>query len=403
MNQLQCRGTEGSISECTHESPVSNCLKWEGARVECLQFQVEQVTTTTPRTSNCRGDCDVICLKGGATCHEGNVFVRGRPVCDDSWGIDDADVACRQLGYPGARNYTRENRFGSIHTSRFSMDDVGCRGDETRLQDCSHSSSDDCDSSEGAGVICNPPNTTPATPASTKPPLPCTITVHSGDWALSGVDEQFHMRNILYDACDHFSYHPLSATYWLAPAQTRASIILDLGCSQVIEGLTMKNARNAHQNDRGLNQFTIAISNSTRGPWKTVLEDRLPDVRNSSCNIPLVNFSLPEQLSQESRTASAVKLQVVSWYGAGAGLQYLKIHSHQPSGLGAGATLGLILLVAILVALLVFAWTRRERMRSLLTSRDRYETIRKYMMTQQSQQALVDPLKEDKMADVNLN
>ena len=40
MNELQCRGTEGSILECAHESPVSNCLKWEGARVECLQFQV---------------------------------------------------------------------------------------------------------------------------------------------------------------------------------------------------------------------------------------------------------------------------------------------------------------------------------------------------------------------------
>ena len=210
------------------------------------------------------------------------------------------------------------------------------------------------------------------------------------------------MKNILYDACDHFSYHPLSATYWLAPAQTRASIILDLGCTQVIEGLTMKNTRNAHQNDRGLNRFTIAISNSTRGPWKIVLEDQLADVRNSSCNIPLVNFSLPAQLSEEARTARAVKLQVVSWYGTGAGLQYLKIHSQQPSGLGAGAILGLVLLVAVLVALLGLAWTRRERVRRLLTSRDRYETIRKYM-TQQSQQGLVDPPEEDDMADVNIN
>merc|ERR1712130_779086 len=238
--------------------------------------------------------------------------------------------------------------------------------------------------------------------ASTKAPLPCTITVHSGEWALMGVDEQFHMRNILFDACDHFSYQPLSATYWLAPANTRSSIILDLGCTQVIEGLTMKNTRNAYENDRGLNRFTIAVSNTTRGPWRIVLEEQLPDVRNSSCNVPLVNFSLPAQLSQEARTASAVKLHVVSWYGSGAGLQYLKIHSQQPSGLGAASTVGLVLLLAVVVALLAFAWTRRDRMRILLTGRDRYETIRKYM-TQQSQQALVDPPKEDGMADVNIN
>ena len=398
MNQLQCTGSEGSVSECTHEAPVTNCLQWEGARVECLQFQEEQVTTTEPSSSNCPGDCAEICLKGGSTCYEGNVFVRSRPVCDDSWGINDANVACRQLGYPGARNFTRENRFGSIHTSRFSMDDVGCQGDERSLRDCPHSSTDDCDSSEGAGVICLPPITTAAPPASTKSPLPCTITVYNGDWALSGLDEQFHPRNILYDACDQFTYHPLAANYWLAPAQTRASIILDLGCVQVIEGVTMKNTRNAHQNDRGLKQFIISISNSTRGPWRDVLKDQLEDVRNLSCNVPLVNFSLPDQLSAEERTASAVKLHVLSWYGKGAGLQYLEIHSQQTSGLG--ATLVLILLVVVLLALLGLAWKRRERMRRLLTNRDRYETIRKYM-TQQSQQTLVDSPKDDDMADVD--
>ena len=172
--------------------------------------------------------------------------------------------------------------------------------------------------------------------------------MHNGDWALSGVDEQFHMRNILYDACDHFSYNPPSANYWLAPARSRASIILDLGCSQVIDGLTMKNTRNAHQNDRGLEKFSIAISNSTSGPWRIVFNGSLPDVRNFSCNIPLNNFS--EELSEEARTTSAVKLQVLSWYGLGAGLQYLEVHSHQPAGFGAGAKVGVLLLVVDLVA-----------------------------------------------------
>ena len=69
------------------------------------------------------------------------------------------------------------------------------------------------------------------------------------------------MKNILYDACDHFSYLPSVTNYWLAPVNASASIILNLGCSQIIDGLTMKNTRNAHQKKRGLKIF--ALSNST--------------------------------------------------------------------------------------------------------------------------------------------
>ena len=38
-------------------------------------------------------------LKGGSSPMEGNVFVNGKPVCDDLWDDDDATVACRMLGY----------------------------------------------------------------------------------------------------------------------------------------------------------------------------------------------------------------------------------------------------------------------------------------------------------------
>ena len=32
---------------------------------------------------------------GGLTPSEGNVLVRGRSVCDDGWGQNEADVVCR--------------------------------------------------------------------------------------------------------------------------------------------------------------------------------------------------------------------------------------------------------------------------------------------------------------------
>ena len=37
----------------------------------------------------------IVCTTGGLTPSEGNVIVRGRPVCDDGWGQNEADVVCR--------------------------------------------------------------------------------------------------------------------------------------------------------------------------------------------------------------------------------------------------------------------------------------------------------------------
>ena len=46
---------------------------------------------------------DPIRLIGGDAEGQGNVYVYGKPVCDDYWDINDGKVACRQLGYSGIR------------------------------------------------------------------------------------------------------------------------------------------------------------------------------------------------------------------------------------------------------------------------------------------------------------
>jgi hypothetical protein len=69
----------------------------------------------------------VVCLKGGNAPDEGNVFVGGRPVCDDGWDTRDGRVVCRELGYVDViRTYT-ESHFGKVPTT-FAMDDVACTG-----------------------------------------------------------------------------------------------------------------------------------------------------------------------------------------------------------------------------------------------------------------------------------
>lgn len=78
-------------------------------------------------------------------------------VCDDHWGIDDANVVCRQLGYCGATSAPREAAYGR-GSGPIHYDDVACNGCEARLADCSNIGigMHNCrpDHREDAGVVC---------------------------------------------------------------------------------------------------------------------------------------------------------------------------------------------------------------------------------------------------------
>ena len=45
-------------------------------------------------------------LIGGEREEQGNVYVDGKPVCDDGWNINAGAVACRQLGFAGVQEIT---------------------------------------------------------------------------------------------------------------------------------------------------------------------------------------------------------------------------------------------------------------------------------------------------------
>ena len=107
-------------------------------------------------------------LVGGANDMEGRVEVcynnTWGTVCDDSWDIIDATVACRQLGfYSGMWNFLAivpQNTsciaiFGQ-GTGDILLDDLGCTGNESRLIDCPHRgiSNHYCSHIEDAGVVC---------------------------------------------------------------------------------------------------------------------------------------------------------------------------------------------------------------------------------------------------------
>jgi hypothetical protein len=115
-----------------------------------------QTGNNLPVCGPIEGDLRIV---AGAAANEGRLelFFNSQwgTVCDDRWDINDATVACRQLGYAGADAalYTSNVVSG---TGPINLDDVQCIGSETRLLDCTSRlpGTHNCSHFEDAGVRC---------------------------------------------------------------------------------------------------------------------------------------------------------------------------------------------------------------------------------------------------------
>ena len=78
-------------------------------------------------------------------------------IFDHSWGLREADVVCRQLGYDGALSAPRYAAFGQ-GTGQIWLDDVQCVGDEIAISDCYHRGWNvhNCGHHSDVGVVCRP-------------------------------------------------------------------------------------------------------------------------------------------------------------------------------------------------------------------------------------------------------
>ena len=78
-------------------------------------------------------------------------------VCDDNWDINDATVACRQLGYGRAVFAAKRATFGEGN-GPIHYENLNCIGSEAHLADCPYNRVRywpfACRHSEDAGVVC---------------------------------------------------------------------------------------------------------------------------------------------------------------------------------------------------------------------------------------------------------
>ena len=77
-------------------------------------------------------------------------------VCHHSWGVNDANVVCRQLGYSGGAVTAYGSAYFGQGSGSIWLDDLACNGSESTLFDCPHSGAGNhtCDHSGDVGVSC---------------------------------------------------------------------------------------------------------------------------------------------------------------------------------------------------------------------------------------------------------
>lgn len=99
-------------------------------------------------------------LVNGSTAYNGRVEIFANnqwgTVCDNNWGITDASIVCKQLGFPAAVGAPGGAPFGE-GKGTILLNNVACDGSEASLFQCPHNGSNVqnvCQHSKDAGAVC---------------------------------------------------------------------------------------------------------------------------------------------------------------------------------------------------------------------------------------------------------
>lgn len=147
LDDVTCRGSEGSIGACPHQPyGTENCYASEGIQItcQCIQWPVGSIFLRD------------VAHNTWSTTNRGVLYIyfnyAWRPVCDDYFSATDARIACQQLGYAGGSYSIGQN----AGTTSFWLDDVQCSGNERYLYQCPSAGVgvENCGQYEGVELTC---------------------------------------------------------------------------------------------------------------------------------------------------------------------------------------------------------------------------------------------------------
>ncbi|XP_033115361.1 neurotrypsin-like [Anneissia japonica] len=130
LDDVDCVGTEQSIGQCPHRNwGEHDCNNNEKVWVSCYTY--DSLLYGSVR------------LVGGIKTSRGilevNIDGRWGTVCGESWGKDEAQVVCRQLGYKGVEEY-RQSRYlyqiGNTESHPINIQTVDCTKELSKITYC---------------------------------------------------------------------------------------------------------------------------------------------------------------------------------------------------------------------------------------------------------------------------